>query len=179
MEERTLIILKPDTVQRALSGKILARFEDAGFKIIAMKMLQADPDLAKNHYRVDEAWAQSVFEKTKKAKEESGEELEYDSPMDLAKTIQSWNMNFLQEGPVIAAVLKAPHAVELARKLVGTTEPKQSPPGTIRGDYASIESYKVADTNKRVLRNLIHASDSPENAEREISLWFTEKEILE
>jgi nucleoside-diphosphate kinase len=98
--------------------------------------------------------------------------------MDLGQTIQSWNMNFLREGPVVAIVLEGPHAVEIVRKMVGSTEPRQALPGTIRGDFASIESYPVADKKKMALRNLIHASDSVDNAKREISLWFKEEEVI-
>ena len=101
----------------------------------------------------------------------------YKDHMDFGKTIQQWNANFLREGPVIALVLEGPHAVEIVRKMVGTTEPRQSPPGTIRGDYAMIESYTLSDEKKRVLRNLVHASDSVETANREITVWFSPKEI--
>ena len=91
--------------------------------------------------------------------------------------IQGWNMNFLKEGPVIAIVMEAPHAIELARKLTGATEPRQALPGTIRSDFASTESYSVANDSQRVLRNLVHASDSIESAKREIALWFSPKEL--
>ena len=97
--------------------------------------------------------------------------------LELGKTIQKWNMEFLTEGPVIAAIIQGPHAIELTRKLVGSTEPKSSAPGTIRSDFASTESYALADTENRVLRNLIHASDSPKTADREIALWFNNSEI--
>ncbi len=83
----------------------------------------------------------------------------------------------LIEGPVIALILEGPHAIEIVRKMVGTTEPRQSPPGTIRGDFAMIESYQLSDSKNRVLRNLIHASDSKETADREINLWFSNNEI--
>lgn len=177
MEEKTLVLLKHDTVKRGLIGKIITRLEDAGLKIVAMKMIHADESLAKNHYKMDEQWAKNVFEKNKAAYEKEGKKIHYKDHMEMGNTIQSWNVNFLTEGPIIAMVLSGNHAIELVRKMVGSTEPRQASPGTIRGDFASTESYVLSDTSKRVLRNLIHASDSVANANLEIELWFTPSEI--
>lgn len=175
--EKTLVLLKPDAIQRNLTGKIIARFEDSGLKIIGMKMLWADEKQALNHYPLDEEWAKNLFEKTKKAYEKDNKKMEYTDHIHLGKTIQSWLTQFLREGPIIALVIEGPHAIELVRKMVGSTEPRQALPGTIRGDFASIESYSLADTKKRVLRNLIHASDTLENAKKEIKVWFKDEEI--
>ena len=172
VNEKSLVLIKPDGVKRALIGKIISRFEEAGLIITGMKMVMATESLAKNHYFLDEEWAKNVYEKTKKAYEKEGKSMRYKDHMDLGKTIQNWNMKFLMEGPVIAVVVEGPHAIELVRKIIGSTEPRQALPGTIRGDFASIESYVIADAQNRVLRNLVHASDSVENANREISLWF-------
>lgn len=177
MKERSLILVKHDGVVRGLIGKIISRFEDVGLKIIGMKMVWADEELARNHYILDEEWAKKVFEKTKSSYEKEGREFPYKDHMEFGRTIQQWNVDFLREGPVVVIAIEGPHAVEIARKIVGTTEPLQSPPGTIRGDFAMIESYKIADSKKRVLRNLVHASDSPENGLREIALWFKEEEL--
>jgi nucleoside-diphosphate kinase len=177
VKERSLVLIKHDGVTRGLIGKIISRIEDIGLKIVAMRMVLADEELAKNHYQLDEDWARNVFEKTKKVKEADGSQFPYKDHMEYGKLIQSWNINFLKEGPVIAMILEGPHAIEIIRKIVGTTEPRQSPPGTIRGDFAMVESYALADNKKRVTRNLIHASDSPKNAEREIALWFNNSEI--
>ena len=177
MIERTLVLLKPDTIKRGLSGKIIEKFENAGLKIVAMKMVWADEELAKNHYFLDEEWAKNVFEKTKKVHEKENKKLEYKDHMDFGKTIQRWNMDFLTEGPVIAIVIEAPHAIEIVRKMVGSTEPRQASPGTIRGDFSAVESYFVADSQKRVLRNMVHASDSEKTAKREIGLWFSINEM--
>lgn len=175
--ERTLVLLKPDAIQRSLTGKIISRFEDSGLKIVALKMLWADEKQALNHYPLDEEWAKNVFEKTKKAYDKENKKLEYKNHLDLGKTIQSWLTTFLREGPIVALVIEGPHAIELVRKMVGSTEPRQAPPGTIRGDFASVESYTLADNKKRVLRNLIHASDTLENAKKEIKVWFNDNEI--
>jgi len=167
--EKTLVLLKHDSVSRGLVGKIITRFEDIGLKIIAMKMILPDENLAKNHYFLDE--------KTKAGYEKDNKKFPYEDHMELGKQIQSWNMLFLREGPVIALILEGHHAIEIVRKIVGSTEPKSSAPGTIRGDFAMMESYSVADAKSRVLRNLIHASDSVKSADREIALWFKPAEI--
>lgn len=177
MIERTLVLIKPDSVKRGLIGKIIQRFEDTGLKIAAMKMISANEDLAQNHYKLDEQWAKNVYDKTLIAYQKEGKTLHYKDHLDLGRTIQRWNMEFLTEGPVIALVIQGPHAIELVRKMVGSTEPRQATPGTIRGDFASIDSYMIADFEQRVLRNLIHASDSKETAAREIELWFSPQEI--
>ena len=176
-QERSLILIKHDGVLRGLVSKILSRFEEVGLKIVAMKMIWADEKLAKSHYQLDEQWAKNVFEKTKTTHEKDGKKFPYKDHMEFGGLIQKWNVNFLREGPVVAIVIEGSHAVEIARKMVGSTEPKQAAPGTIRGDYASMESYAVANEKARVLRNLVHASDSPDNAKREISLWFKDSEL--
>lgn len=175
--EQSLVLLKPDSVKRNIIGKIISRIEDTGLKICAMKMIWADEKLAEKHYFLDEEWAKNIFNKTKAVYDKEGKIFPYKDHLDIGKTIQKWNMDFLREGPVIALVVEGPHAIELIRKIVGHTEPRQALPGTIRGDFASIESYAVADNKKRVTRNLIHASDSKENAQREIALWFFPYEI--
>lgn len=175
--ERTLVLLKPDAIQRGLIGKILSRFEDTGLKITGLKMVWVNETLAKNHYYLNETWAKNVYEKNKSVAEREGRKVLYKDHMELGKAIQFWNMSFLREGPTIALVLEGPHAIEIVRKMVGHTEPKQALPGTIRGDFASVESYALADEKKRVARNLVHASDTKENAEREIALWFDNSEL--
>ena len=175
--QQSLVLIKPDGVKRCIIGRIISRLEETGLKICAMKMIWADENLAKNHYKLDEEWAKNVFIKTKKTSEKEGKPFPYKDYLEFGKLIQSWNMNFLKEGPVVAMVIEGPHAIELIRKLVGSTEPRQAAPGTIRGDFASIESYAVANNKERVVKNLIHASDSEENGKREIALWFSPKEI--
>lgn len=176
-KEKSLILIKPDAVQRGLIGKIIARFEDAGLKIVGMKMILADDEKANKHYHLEEEWAKQVYEKTKKVYEKDGKKFEYKDHKEHGSMIQSWLVEFLKEGPVVALVLEGPHAIELVRKIVGATEPRQAAPGTIRGDLASVESYALADNKKRVLRNLIHASDTVANAKREIAVWFAENEL--
>jgi nucleoside-diphosphate kinase len=151
MLERTLVLIKPDGVQRHLAGRIIQRFEDAGLKIVGMKFVWASKELALKHYDEDVA-------------KRRGE------------AVRQFNVNFITEGPVIAMVLEGVNAVEIVRKIVGPTEPKAAAPGTIRGDFAHV-SYAYADAKKSVIRNLIHASGDAEFAKKEIDLWFKKDEL--
>lgn len=152
--ERTLIMFKPDSVQRGIVGEILARFEKAGLKIIGAKMLQPSYDHYYHHYesigRMISRRGQKTFEIT---------------------------LSMMSEGPVIAFVLEGIEAVELVRKMVGSTEPKTALPGTIRGDYAHM-SFSYADENQIGVPNVIHASGNTEEAEQEIDYWFSETELF-
>lgn len=147
MIERTLVLVKPDGVQRGLIGEIMQRFEKVGMKIIGMKMVWADKEFAKQHYK---AHVDKPF-----------------YPMLEA---------MITEGPVVAMVLEGVHAVEQVRKMVGGTEPKSAAPGTIRGDYAHV-SYEHADKKKIAVKNLIHASGTKKESDAEIKLWFKKEEI--
>lgn len=153
--ERTLIILKPDTVARGLVGEIITRFERAGLKIIATKMIQPDYEHYYHHY---ENIGQMVSRRGKKA---------FDVTLEM-----------MNQGPVIAFVLEGVEAVALVRKMVGTTEPKSALPGTIRGDYAHI-SFDYADKKGLGIPNLIHASGDVKEAKQEIGHWFSESEIFD
>mgnify|MGYP001576206692 FL=1 len=119
MIEKTLILLKHDSISRNLVGKIITRLEEIGLKIIALKMVWPDEHLAKNHYFLDEEWAKAVYEKTKVSYEKDNKPFPYKSPLEFGRQIQSWNMNFLREGPVIAMIMEGPHAIEIVRKVVG------------------------------------------------------------
>lgn len=149
--ERTLVLLKPDAVQRGLMGRILSRFEDVGLKVVGAKMVQATKEHATTHYA--------------------------DVGVRRGQKVLDQNVQFLLEGPVMALVLEGIHSIELVRKMVGTTEPKASLPGTIRGDF-SHQSYVWADSQDMVIKNLIHASSSQDDAKREIPLWFSDKELF-
>ncbi|MFA5173997.1 MAG: nucleoside-diphosphate kinase [Candidatus Pacearchaeota archaeon] len=177
MTEKTLVLIKPDGVQKQLIGEITKRFEENNLKISAMKMIKADEDLAKKHYPLDLDWAKSAFEKTKKSAEEDKREIPFSDHIEFGETLQSWLVDFITEAPVIAMVLHGPNAISTVRKLVGATEPCKAEKGTIRGDLVPEESYEKANSTGRALRNLIHASDSLENAQREISVWFKKHEL--
>jgi len=175
--EQTLILAKPDAVQRGLVGEIIKRFEKVGMKIAGIKMIQANEGQLGQHYKDDKEWKLSVGNKTLKVAKEKGIEMN-ETAEQIGSRIRKWNMETLKFCPIIAMVFEGPHAIEFGRKLVGNTEPRQSPPGTIRGDY-SIESYAIADAKKRTTLNLVHASESKSEAEREIKIWFNADELYD
>ena len=176
MIERTFVAIKHDGVQRGLVGEIIKRFEQKGIKIAALKLVHADDNKAKNHYSFTEEWAKPLYDRTKEGFEKQGKPFPFKDHMEYAKMIQSFNINYLQEGPVITMVLESPNVVEIVRKIIGHTEPRQAILGTIRGDFAT-DSYTMGNDGKRAVRNLMHASGDVKEAEREIALWFTEDEI--
>jgi len=176
MVERTLIIIKHDGVTRGLVGEVVRRFENVGLKIVGMKMVWADENTANNHYVATDEWAMGVFNKAKNGFEDAGKSFPFLSHVEYGDYIQKMNRDYLMEGPVVAIVFEGHHSVELGRKIVGSTEPRTSLPGTIRGDLM-LDSYEVANANKRSIRNLIHASGTPDEANREISLWFKNDEL--
>ena len=153
MQERSLIIFKPDAVQRGIVGEILSRFEKAGLKIVGAKMIQPTTEQYFHHY-----------ENIGKVVSRRGQ-----------KTFEAL-MDLMQSGPVIAMVLEGVEAVGLVRKMVGGTEPKSALPGTIRGDYAHM-SYAHADKEEIGIPNLIHASGDTDEAAQEIAHWFSEAEL--
>ena len=151
--QRTLILLKPDAPDRGIMGEIVTRFERVGAKIVGMKMLVSERDTAMKHYREELA-------------QRRGE------------VIRQRMIDMLLLGPIVALVLEGIEVVEVARKMVGATEPKAAAPGTIRGDYAHV-SYNFAEDKKIGIFNLVHASASPEEAELEINVWFKPEELVE
>ena len=151
--EQTLILLKPDAVERGLVGEIIQRFERVGLKIVGMKMLTPSEDRASGHYTEDLA-------------------------IRRGEHVRKLMIDMLVSGPIVAMVLEGIEAVELSRKLIGGTEPKSAAPGTIRGDYSHV-SFKHADAHNSKLYNLIHGSSSVEEAKQEIAVWFDESELVQ
>lgn len=179
--EQTLVIIKPDAMQRGIIGDIIMRFERVGLKLVGSKMIMADRDLADKHYPKDrEDFIVGMAKKTLENYKEQGidpiEDLGTDDPKEIGLKIQSWLVDYLVSGPVLAFVLEGPHAVEVVRKIVGPTLPSKAAPGTIRGDY-SFDSSAMANFGRRPIRNLVHASGDPEEAKFEIGLWFTDNEL--
>jgi nucleoside-diphosphate kinase len=175
-KERTFVILKPDAIQRSLIGEILHRLERTGLKFIAMKMILPVADQCWKHYNKDEEWFLKKGSRIVEDRKSHGLPIEKDAS-EYGKDIISANVNFLTSGPVLAIVIEGNESVAIVKKLVGGTEPTTSDIGTIRGDL-TVDSYSIASIDNRVVRNLVHCSDSPEEAEREIPLWFDEQEIL-
>lgn len=177
-KERTLVIMKPDAIQRSLIGEILGRYERSGLKLIAMKMLIPTPEMAIAHYMVGgEEWLENVGKKAAAAYERKGEKSPYATFRENGMAILKSNATYLSAGPVVALVWEGNQAVGIVRKLTGGTEPLSSDVGTIRGDF-TVDSYGLADADSRSIRNLIHASGDPKEADQEIPIWFAPNELL-
>jgi nucleoside-diphosphate kinase len=175
-QERTFIILKPDTVQRALVGEIIKRFERTGLKCTAMKMfVPKEADLQK-HYNKDEAWFLKKGNRIVEDLKSQGLLVDKE-PIEYGKDIIRTIVHYMTVAPMIAMVFEGNQAVAVVTKLVGTTEPSTSDVGTIRGDF-TVDSYGHSSYENRAVRNLIHCSESPDEAEREIAIWFKEDEIM-
>ncbi len=151
--QKTLVLIKPDGVKRGLMGRVLSRFEDAGMKIVGMKMRNVAEEHALKHYTED-------------------------ITVRRGEKVRAMLIDFLKTGPVLALVVEGINAIENVRKMVGATEPKSALPGTIRGDFAHV-SFSHADEKGKVVENLIHASSDEADAEREVWLWFNEDELAE
>jgi nucleoside-diphosphate kinase len=171
-----LILAKHDAVQRGLVGEIISRFEQRGFKIVGLKLITPTEAHVGEHYADDVAWKKNVGEKAKSAMEERGETFPFKTTEEFGDRIRTFNMNALKGLPTVAIVFQGFHACEIGRKIVGGTDPLKAVPGTIRGDYA-IDSNVLADKMGRTNRNLVHASGSSVEAEREIKIWFKPDEL--
>ncbi len=175
-KERTLVILKPDAVQKGLIGELIKRFENTGLKMRALKMMMVSEDLCWQHYNKDEDWFLKKGEMLIKNRQEKGLPIEKEA-IEYGQGIIEALVKFMTAGPVVAMVFSGNQAVGIAKKLVGGTEPLTSDVGTIRGDF-TLDSYQLANYDSRAVRNLVHCSDKVKEADREIALWFTEEEIL-
>jgi nucleoside-diphosphate kinase len=176
-EERTLVLLKPDAVQRSLIGEIIGRFERVGLKIVGLKFLLPTREQAYKHYVKNEAEIEALGNRSIEGKKKSGIEVK-ESPKELGQKIIERLVVFLSAGPIVAIILEGNQAIKITRKIVGSTEPLQSEMGTIRGDY-TIDSYAMADGDNRSVRNLVHASSSLEDSDYEINAWFSSNEIID
>lgn len=176
-QEKTLVVIKPDGVQRGLVGEIISRFEKCGLKLAAIKMVSSSEELAGAHYVADPAWLHAVGAKQKESYKEKGITLDL-SEEEIGHNIRNLLIEFLTLSPVIVLVIQGHNAIAHVRKVVGPTSPQDAPAGTIRGDF-SFDTYQLADVSKRPIQNLIHASESKEEAEREIKVWFKPEEIHE
>lgn len=175
--ERTLVILKPDAIQRSLMGEIIRRYERVGLKLVAMKMMTASPELIEKHYTLDPEWRRVTGEKTIRGYVDKGLEPPIKDPLKITEILLKSLVRYMTAGPIVAMVWEGAHAVQIVRKLTGGTEPLISDVGSIRGDFV-MDSYRMTDADGRSIRNLVHASGSVKEANDEIKHWFTEKEIM-
>lgn len=177
-QERTLVIIKPDGIQRSLVGEIIKRYERMGLKLVAVKMTVPTEDFVEAHYSLDPEWRRITGEKRIRAAKEKGEMLESEDPLEITRIVLEKLRKYLTSGPVVVMVWQGAHAVELVRKITGGTEPRSSDVGTIRGDFV-LDSYIMADADHRAVRNLLHASGSTKEAFLEINHWFKKEELID
>jgi len=183
MKERTVVLVKPDGVKRALIGEVIHRFEKAGLKIVALKMVWVDKEMVSKHYpdsrtELLEGIGKKTLDTYEKYGKDPKEELGTMDPLEIGRMVNSWNIDLLTSGPVIAILLEGIHAIDNVRMMAGNTLPVFAAPGTIRGDF-SIDSPALANTRKRSVRNIVHASGNTEEAKYEEQLWFRESEIYD
>ncbi len=175
-KERSFIIIKPDGVQRSLIGEVIKRIERTGLKLVGLKMFVASEDNLWKHYVKDDVWFEEKGNNIIKGLEAAEMPVEK-TAIEYGKDIVRALVKFMSSGPVVAMVWQGNQAVGIVKKLVGSTEPLKSDVGTIRGDL-TLDSYDLSSISGRAVRNLIHCSDQPKEAEREISIWFKEEELI-
>ena len=180
--EKTLIILKPDAVQRGLVGDIIGRFEKAGMKIVAAKMVTPSKDIADKHYPRDrrdfiEGMGNKTLADYKKGGLDPMNDFGTDDPHTIGLQVQKWLVDFLLSGPAIALILEGNKAIEKIRQIAGHTIPTMAEAGTIRGDHSDDSAIR-ANAEKRAIMNLVHASGDKAEADFEINLWFSQDELV-
>jgi len=182
IEERTVVLIKPDAVKRGLIGEIIRRFEVRGLKIIALKMVYPTREHAAKHYSGSEEWLKGMGQKTLDTFKKYGIDVKKNmgttDSLEIGKMVQEWNVGYLSDGPIVAIILEGMHAIPTVRKLVGNTLPILADPGTIRGDL-SVDTNTAANLDKRAIRNIVHASGNESESEHEIEHWFTPEEIVD
>lgn len=181
-KQKALIIIKPDAVQRGLLGKIITRFEQVGLKIIGLKFIWATEKQIVAQYPETDAWFKKVGERTLTNYAKKGLDVKKvfntDDAIQIGRTVKKWLITYFHESPVLIMVLESYDCIEICRKLSGNTIPVLAAPGTIRGDF-SHDTIDLANEQNRPLRNIIHASDTVEDGEKEIRVWFKEKELFD
>ena len=174
-EEKTFIIIKPDGVRKGLIGDIISRFERRDLKVVALEMFHPSRKEMDNHYPKDEKWIRRLGEKTMATYAKYGHDVKKDfGTSDLArvgKTVRGWLIDFMSSAPLVKIIVQGVHAVDMVRKIVGPTMPYLAEMGTIRGDFSN-DSPLNANVERRSVYNLVHASETPEEAKHEIQHWF-------
>jgi len=177
--ERSFVMVKPDGVKKGLTEEVISRLENAGLTIVEKKELLPTKDLVLQHYADDNTWYESVGAKTigsyKKAGLDITKVFGEEDPIVVGKTVRQWLVDYITSGPVMAMIVEGPAGmIKKIREIAGNTNPIEAEPGTLRGDYSD-DSYEKANNEARSVQNIIHASESPAEAEREIKLWFGEE----
>lgn len=179
-EEKTFIMIKPDGVRKGLIGEIVRRLEQRDLKIIALEMFQATKEQIDGHYPKDEKWITRLGEKTSATYSKYGYDLVNDfgttDLLEVGNIVRGWLVDFMVSAPMVRMVVQGVHAVDMVRKIAGATMPYLADMGTIRGDY-SADSPALANKEKRSVMNLVHASETQEEAAHEIEFWFGKSPI--
>lgn len=180
-EEKTFVLIKPDGVRKGLVGEIIKRMEQRDLKVVALEMFQPSRTEMDKHYPKDEKWLTRIGEKTSVTYEKYGYDIKKDfgtiDKLKIGKEVRKWLIDFMTSAPMVKMVLQGVHAVDMVRKIVGPTMPYLAEMGTIRGDY-SADSAISANMEKRAVFNLVHASETPEEAKHEIQHWFGKKGVF-
>jgi nucleoside-diphosphate kinase len=180
-KERTYVMIKPDGVKKGLIGEIIRRFEQRDLKIVALEMFMPTVDQIDNHYPKDEAWIRRVGQKTLGTYEKYGmdakDQLGTNDDLEIGTMVRKWLVEYMISAPLVRMVVEGIHAVDMVRKICGATLPYIADMGTIRGDF-SADSPAVANMEKRPVMNIVHASETREEAEHEIKHWFGDREVI-
>ncbi len=176
-EEKTFVLVKPDGVRKGLIGEIIRRFEQRDLKIVALEMFRPTREAIDAHYPKDEAWVKRLGEKTLGTYKQQGvdplKELGTADPLEIGTQVRKWLVDYMVSAPLVKMVVQGLHAVDVVRKIAGPTIPSTADMGTIRGDF-SIDSPVLANAEKRAVMNLVHASETKEEAAHEMAHWFGE-----
>jgi nucleoside-diphosphate kinase len=180
--EKTFVLVKPDGVQKGLIGEIIKRFEQRDLKVVALEMFMPTREQIDNHYPKDEKWITRLGTKTLETYQKYGydpmEDFGTDDPAKIGPEVRGWVIDYMTSAPLVRMVVQGIHAVDMVRKISGPTMPYVADMGTIRGDFSN-DSPALANAEKRAVMNLLHASETPEEAEHEIEYWFGESPIFE
>ncbi|MBI2618128.1 nucleoside-diphosphate kinase [Candidatus Kaiserbacteria bacterium] len=179
-KEKTFVLIKPDGTRKGLIGEIIKRFEQRDLKIVALEMFQPTKEEIDNHYPKDGKWMARLGGKTletyKKYNLDPMKDFGSEDPLTLGKEVRKWLVDYMISAPLVKMVIEGVHAVDMVRKIAGPTLPYQADMGTIRGDFSN-DSPAVANAEKRAVANLLHASETPEEARHEIEHWFKNESI--
>lgn len=180
-EEQTFVLIKPDAVQKGLIGEIIKRFEQRDLKIVRLEMFQPTVEDIDSHYPKDQAWITRLGEKSlstySKYNIDPKPLLGTDNPAEIGSMVRQWVIDYMTSAPLIRMIVQGLHAVDTVRKIAGPTLPFNAEMGTIRGDF-SIDSPALANAEKRAVMNLVHASETAQEAQHEIKHWFGETMTL-
>jgi nucleoside-diphosphate kinase len=181
-EEQTFLLIKPDGVRKGLIGEVLKRIEQRDLKIVALEMFESTREQVDEHYPKDSAWIHRLGEKSLATYHKYGmdarAELGTDEPDEIGKMVRRWLMDYMVSAPAVRMIIQGIHAVDMVRKICGPTMPYIADMGTIRGDF-SADSPAIANSEKRAVMNLVHASETPEEAAHEIEFWFGERKAFQ